>query len=136
MIDRPVTLPKPINELVARALELCKHMLPVCDVFYPFAAIYDNGRIGCVFSDESNTRKRESQLIEQLQWRIIDATTDSNSYSVLVYAATVNTQDSKTLDAIAVATATPNHEERLLLYPYYKVDGKVVISPPIDAVTR
>jgi hypothetical protein len=111
-------------------------MLPVCDVFYPFAAIYDNGRIGCVFSDESNTRKRESQLIEQLQWRIIDATTDSNSYSVLVYAATVNTQDSKTLDAIAVATATPNHEERLLLYPYYKVDGKVVISPPIDAVTR
>lgn len=136
MIDRPVTLPKPINELVARALELCKHMLPVCDVFYPFAAIYDNGRIGCVFSDESNTRKRESQLIEQLQWRIIDATTDSNSYSVLVYAATVNTQDSKTLDAIAVATATPNHEERLLLYPYYKVDGNVVISPPIDAVTR
>lgn len=136
MIDRPVTLPKPINELVARALALCEHMLPVCDVFYPFAAIYDNGRIGCVFSDESNTRKRESQLIEQLQWRIIDATTDSNSYSVLVYAATVNTQDSKTLDAIAVATATPNHEERLLLYPYYKVDGKVVISPPIDAVTR
>ena len=136
MLDRPVTLPKPLNELVSRALHLCEHMLPVCDVFYPFAAIYEHGRVGCVFSEESNGTKRESQLIEQLQWRIIDATTDSNCYSVLVYVATVNTQDSNTLDAIAIATATPNHEERLLLYPYYKVDGKVVISPPIDAVTR
>ena len=111
-------------------------MLPVCDVFYPFAAIYENGRIGCIFADESGIKKRESQLIEQLQWRIIDTTTDTNSYSVLVYAAAVNTQDSKTVDAIAIATATPNHEERLILYPYYKVDNKVVISPPIDTVTR
>ena len=55
---------------------------------------------------------------------------------MLVYATTVNTQDSKTLDAIAIATATPNHEERLILYPYYRVDDKVVISPPIDTVTR
>ena len=111
-------------------------MLPVCDIFYPFAAIYENGRVGCIFSDETKGKKRESQLIEQLQWRIIDTTTDTNCYSVLVYAATVNTQDSKTLNAIAVATSSPNHEENLLLYPYYKVDGKVVISPPINTVTR
>ncbi len=136
MIDRPITLPKPLSELVARALNLCEHMLPLCDVFYPFAAIYEHGRVGCVFSEDTGDAKGESQLIEQLQWRIIDTTTGSKSYSVLVYAATVNTQDSNTLDAIAVATATPDHEERLLLYPYYKVEGKVVISPPIDAVTR
>jgi hypothetical protein len=136
MIDRPITLPKPLSELVARALNLCEHMLPLCDVFYPFAAIYEHGRVGCVFSEDTGDAKGESQLIEQLQWRIIDTTTGSKSYSVLVYAATVNTQDSNTLDAIAVAMATPDHEERLLLYPYYKVEGKVVISPPIDAVTR
>ncbi len=136
MIDRPVTLPTPLNILVSKSLNLCEMMLPVCDIFYPFAAIYENGRVGCIFSDETKGKKRESQLIEQLQWRIIDTTTDTNCYSVLVYAATVNTQDSKTLNAIAVATSSPNHEENLLLYPYYKVDGKVVISPPINTVTR
>ena len=136
MIDRPVTLPTPLNILVSKSLNLCAMMLPVCDIFYPFAAIYENGRVGCIFSDETKGKKRESQLIEQLQWRIIDTTTDTNCYSVLVYAATVNTQDSKTLNAIAVATSSPNHEENLLLYPYYKVDGKVVISPPINTVTR
>ncbi|GFD71985.1 hypothetical protein ACI7YQ_14925 [Alteromonas marina] len=136
MIDRPVSLPTPLSILVSKSLQLCEYMLPVCDVFYPFAAIYEKGRIGCIFNDEDRGKKRESQLIEQLQWRIIDTTTDTDSYSVLVYAATVNTQNSKTLDAIAIATATPDHEERLILYPYYKVDGKVVISPPIDAVTR
>ncbi|MCG7645550.1 hypothetical protein MHM87_08085 [Alteromonas sp. Cnat3-28] len=91
MIDRPVTLPTPLNVLVSKSLSLCELMLPVCDVFYPFAAIYENGRVGCIFNDETQGKKRESQLIEQLQWRIIDTTTDTNSYSVLVYAAAVNT---------------------------------------------
>ena len=53
MIDRPVTLPTPLNTLVTKSLELCELMLPVCDVFYPFAAIYENGRIGCIFADET-----------------------------------------------------------------------------------
>lgn len=136
MIDRPVTLPLPLNKLVTRALNLCELMLPLNDVLYPFAAIFDDGRIGCVFSDESHERKSESQLIEQLQWRVIDATTDRQSYSVIVYAATINTQDRKKINAIAVATSTPDQEERLLLYPYYRVDDKVVISPPIDAISR
>ena len=64
MIDRPVTLPLPLNKLVTRALNLCELMLPLNDVLYPFAAIFDDGRIGCVFSDESLERKTESQLIE------------------------------------------------------------------------
>ncbi|GMM67726.1 MAG: hypothetical protein VXZ36_15735 [Pseudomonadota bacterium] len=136
MTDKPVTLPTPLNELVSKALQLCELMLPISDVFYPFAAVHENGRVGCIFSDETTSKKSESQLIEQLQWRIIDTTTDTSSFSVLVYAATVNTQNSKTLDAIAIAMTTPSNEERLLLYPYYRVDGKVVISPPFDAVTR
>ena len=53
MIDRPVTLPTPLNTLVTKSLELCELMLPVCDVFYPFAAIYENGRVGCIFADET-----------------------------------------------------------------------------------
>jgi hypothetical protein len=132
MIDRPVTLPTPLKELVSKSLSICKIMLLNSDVFYPFAAINQDGKNGCIFADETTESKRESQLIEQLQWRIIDTTTDTNSYSVLVYAATINTQNSKNLDAIAVVTSSPDQEERLLLYPYYKVDGSVVVSPPIN----
>lgn len=136
MIDRAVTLPTPLNKLVTRALNLCELMLPLNDFLYPFAAIIDDGRIGCVFSDESRERKSESQLIEQLQWRVIDATTDRHSYSVIVYAVTINTQDGKKINGIAVTTSTPDQEERLFLYPYNRVDDKVVISPPIDAISR
>lgn len=132
MIDRPVTLLTPLQELISKSLKICEVMLPISDVFYPFAAINKDGRTGCVFADETKESKRESQLIEQLQWRIIDATTGSNSYSVLVYAATVNTQDSKNMDAIAVVTSSPDQGEHLLLYPYYRVDGSIVISPPIS----
>jgi len=67
-----------------------------------------------------------------MQWRIIDTTTDSNSYSILVYAATVQTRKNKSMDAIAINTASPNDEEGLLLYPYYRVGEKIVISPPIS----
>tara|TARA_A200000159_G_scaffold164929_1_gene197551 strand:- start:24485 stop:24832 length:348 start_codon:yes stop_codon:yes gene_type:complete len=111
MIDRPVTLPTPLKELVSKSLSICKLMLLNSDVFYPFAAINQDGKNGCIFADE---------------------TTDTNSYSVLVYAATINTQNSKNVDAIAVVTSSPDQEERLLLYPYYKVDGSVVVSPPIN----
>ena len=96
------------------------------------AAIYENGKVGCLFTDENEERTNESQLIEQLQWRIIDTTTDSNSYSILVYAATVQTRKNKSMDAIAINTASPNDEEGLLLYPYYRVGEKIVISPPIS----
>ena len=132
MIEGPVTLPTPLTILVSRALNLCELILLNNQAFYPFAAICENGKVGCLFTDENEERTNESQLIEQLQWRIIDTTTDSNSYSILVYAATVQTRKNKSMDAIAINTASPNDEEGLLLYPYYRVGEKIVISPPIS----
>lgn len=132
MIQGPVTLPTPLATLVSRALQLCELSLLNNTVFYPFAAVYDNGDIGCLFAEEMEQSSTETQLIEQLQWRIIDATTHSNSYSILVYAATVQTENSRPMEAIAVNTASPEGEEHLLLYPYYRVGGKIVVSPPIN----
>lgn len=132
MIQGPVTLPTPLATLVSKALQLCELTLLNNNVFYPFAAVYENGDIGCLFAEEMEQRSTETQLIEQLQWRIIDATTHSTSYSILVYAASVQTEKNRPMDAIAVNTSTPNGDELLLLYPYYRVGGKIVVSPPIN----
>ncbi|MCQ8848352.1 hypothetical protein ALT761_03241 [Alteromonas sp. 76-1] len=134
MIKGTSSLPPPLNILVSRALKLCELVLSTNSVFYPFAAIYEDGKVGCLFSEETNYRIDESQLIECLQWRIIDTTTDSESYSILVYAAMVETQKHTRLDAIAISAACPNDEEQLLLYPYYRVGDKIVVSPPINTM--
>ncbi|WP_218355323.1 hypothetical protein [Alteromonas lipotrueiana] len=131
MINGPTQLSQPLQALVTRALTLCEIMLPHCEAIYPFAAIYEDGKVGCLFSDEQVKYQNESYLIEQLQWRIIDTTTDSNSYSVLVYAASVQTEFHEKLDAIAITTTRPDGEENLLLYPYFRVGKKIVVSPPI-----
>ncbi|MDO6568383.1 hypothetical protein Q4561_15020 [Alteromonas sp. 1_MG-2023] len=134
MIKGTNSLPPPLCILVSRALELCELVLSTSPVFYPFAAIYEDGKVDCLFSEETHYRIDEGQLIECLQWRIIDTTTDSDSYSILVYAATVETQKHTRLDAIAINTACPNDEEQLLLYPYYRVGEKIVVSPPINTM--
>ncbi|GGW96970.1 hypothetical protein [Alteromonas halophila] len=125
------TLPKPLQLLVSRALTLCDIVLPHSRAFYPFAAIYEEGRIGCLFADEISKTTDTAQLIEQLQWRIIDTTTDTNSYSVLVYTASVETHDDRQIDAIAINTSDPTGQESLLLYPFQRVGEQIVVSPPI-----
>lgn len=130
----PVTLPTPLNVLVSRALSLCEHILPYCDTFYPFAAIHEKGKVGCLFSHDTKNYFSADELIEQLQWRIIDTTTESHSYSILVYAATAKTQKHTTIDAIAISTGSPDDNELLLLYPYYRVGDKIVVAPPINTM--
>ncbi|OFC71257.1 hypothetical protein [Alteromonas confluentis] len=131
MINNPQQLPEPLQLLVNRSLQLCELMLPHCSALYPFAAIYEDGRVGCLFADDRCHGENESYLIEQLQWRIIDTTTDTESYSVLVYAATVTTDRHKQLNAIAINAGHPNGDETMLLYPYFRVGKKIVVSPPI-----
>lgn len=131
MIHKSLSVPEPLQLLVNRSLSLCEILLPHCNVIYPFAAIYEDGRIGCLFAEDRSHGQNESYLIEQLQWRIIDTTTDTDSYSVLVYAATVTTDRHKQLNAIAINATSPNGEETMLLYPYFRVGKKIVVSPPI-----
>lgn len=131
MIHGPTALPAPIQLLVERAITLCEGLLPHCRAVYPFAAIYEQGKVGCLFTDESLHGANERQLIEQLQWRIIDSTTDTKSYSILVYAATVSTDRNEELDAIAITATAPNDQEILLLYPYFRIGNRIVVSPPI-----
>lgn len=131
MIINPQHLPSELKILVNRVLELCELMLPHCKSLYPFAAIYEHGRVGCLFSDDGNLCKSESYLIEKLQWRIIDTTTDTDSYSVLAHTASLTTEHHRRLNVIAITVCDPNGEETVLLYPYFRVGKKIVVSPPI-----
>lgn len=132
VINGPIQLSTPLQTLIRKALTLCELMLPHSQAFYPFAAVYENGKAGCLFADDITSSQNESYLIEQLQWRIIDTTTDTHSHSILVYAATVTTEYQKQLDAIAINATDASGNETVLLYPYKRIDGKILISPPMN----
>lgn len=132
MAWRTQSLPQPVNLLVCRALALCETMLSHSSHLYPFAAIYEQGRIGCLFTDEEDEDEEQAQLIEKLQWRIIDTTTDAESYSLLAFAATVVTPYDGHLDVVAITVTTPQGNERQLLCPYRWVDNRVVFSEPFE----
>ncbi len=131
MVRDDNNLPKPLKLLVSRALTLCDMLLCHNRAFYPFAAIFEDGRIGCLFADEISASTDTAQLIEQLQWRIIDTTTDTSSYSILVYTASVETPENRHMDAIAINTTNSLGEEALLLYPFLRVGEQIIVSPPI-----
>lgn len=52
MIDCLVILLMLLNVFVLKLLSLCEFILFVCDVFYFFVVIYENGWVGCIFNDE------------------------------------------------------------------------------------
>lgn len=132
MINGSTKLATPLQTLIERAITLCELMLPHCNAIYPFAAVYNEGEVDCLFAEDHVTASNESYIIEQLQWRIIDTTTDTDGYSVLVYAATVQTEHLKKLDAIAITATAPNGDETMLLYPYFRINKKIVVSPPLN----
>lgn len=132
MPHRTFTYPKPIQSLIQRALALAQISLKFSDRLYPFAAIFEAGQIGCLFTDETHQHSHNNQqMIEHLQWRIIDNTADSYAYSLLAYHAEVEVSSGKKVDAIAVTITGPERKEEMLVYPYYRLDGQVVLSPPI-----
>ena len=57
VINGPTQLSQPLQLLVTRALSLCELMLPHCQAIYPFAAIYEDGKIGCLFTIGQNVNK-------------------------------------------------------------------------------
>lgn len=134
MIRGPNTLPPPLNTLVIKALKLCELMLPVCQYIHPFAATYENGKIKCLFNDNTPPCLNESNAIEQLQWKINNITTDTMHYGIVVYAAKVETKKNTTLNAIAINITSPTDGEQLQLYPYYRIGNKIVVSPPINTM--
>lgn len=120
----------PIQMLIERSLTLSKLLLKHDCHFYPFAAVFRDNCVHCVFSDHASDTLSPSYLLELLQWEVIDSTTGTNSFSVIVFNAE-GKDLSGTFDAIAMTIKKPNGEEIELLYPYTRDNGNIVIAPPV-----
>ena len=65
MSDNHTVFSRPSQLLIDRSLTLCKSLLRMENSFYPFAAIYENGRIGCLFSEDFGVENPgEMQILE------------------------------------------------------------------------
>lgn len=132
MSDVHTGFSRPSQLLIDRSLVLCKVLLAMENSFYPFAAIYENGRVGCLFADDYGIdNPGEMQLLEHLQWRIIDNITDNDAYATLVYAAQIEINDKQAQDAIVITLCEPNKPERSVVYPYYRSNQRIILAPPL-----
>ncbi len=132
MSDVHTGFSRPSQLLIDRSLVLCKVLLGMENSFYPFAAIYENGRVGCLFADDYGIdNPGEMQLLEHLQWRVIDNITDNDAYATLVYAAQIEINDKQAQDAIVITLCEPNKPERSVVYPYYRSNQRIILAPPL-----
>ena len=132
MSDNHTVFSRPSQLLIDRSLTLCKSLLRMENSFYPFAAIYENGRIGCLFSEDFGVENPgEMQILEHLQWRIIDNITDNDAYATLVYAAQIEINEQEAQDAIVITLCEPTRPERSVVYPYYRQNQRVILAPPL-----
>lgn len=128
----PVTLPLPLSSLVAHSLDLCKLMLPIKSRFYPFAATFLMGKVECVFCEDSHANKGNSELIESLHRHLSNLTKVADNYSVLVFPTSIKGHR-KDIEVIAINTRSPESKVSTLLYPYFRLEDKVVVSPPLSS---
>ncbi len=132
MNDYSIPLPNPLKLMIKRALVLTESMLNHTHKIYPFAAIYEAGRVGCLFGYEDIQQPMSnSDIIERLQWRIIDNTVDNEAYSILVYAAHIRLESGEEKDAIAITCRDPEQVEQMVVYPYTRMGEKVLIADPM-----
>lgn len=131
MTNGPVTLPTPLNTLVARSLVLCELMLPMKSRFYPFAATYIKGKVECVFSEDTCESRENAALIESLHHHLTSLAKVVENYNVLVFPTTIKTYKNSDIEVIAINTHSPDKTVSTLLYPYFRLGEKVIVSPPL-----
>jgi hypothetical protein len=106
-------------------------MLSINSMFYPFAAVKKGRIIQCVFSDNELDSNAPTELIEILQWKLIDQSIDTSMQSLLAYSADVHTSDRGWRSAIAVDICDEDGQEHFLTFSYQKQDGKVRFYGPL-----
>lgn len=130
MINSTV-IPHSIRPLLAKSFAVASSMLSINSMFYPFAAVKKGRNIQCVFSDNELDSNAPSELIEILQWKLIDQSIDTSMQSLLAYAADVYTSDKSWRSAIAVDICDEDGQEYFLTFSYQKIKGKVKFNGPL-----
>ena len=128
----PVSIPITLRPILRKSFALASCMLKIRPVFYPFAAIKEGEEYRCVFSEHEHFATDPSELIEILQWKLIDRVIDKPTQSLLAYAADVKVTTEEWTSAIAVDISDENGKEYFYTFSYHLVNGKVCFKGPLS----
>lgn len=123
-------------EIIDKALQLCQVMLARGETLYPFAAISIDTDIQCLFLEEQELQQMHPNgahfsMIEKLERLInIHKIQAKNAVGILVYAATLKTEDTEDADALVLSLCDYDGENTLTIYPYeYEIDSIIIGKP-------
>lgn len=124
-------IPHSLHPIIRKTLNFAATMLKVRPVFYPFAAIQEGDNFRCVFSDHVGNDTNPSDLIDVLQWKLIDRVIDKPVQSVLAYAADVKTHSEQWKDAIAVDVTDEDGKEYFYAFAYQIASDGIAFRGPL-----
>ncbi|MBF7071974.1 hypothetical protein ISG33_00990 [Glaciecola sp. MH2013] len=123
-------------ELIDKALTLCETMLSHCEMLYPFAVLSVDDQVQCLFLDDSDTKNQHPNgasfgMIEKLERLInINKIHAENAVGLLVYAATLRSEDNNETDGLMFSLCDSNGENTLSLYPYSYEGDSIALGKP------
>ena len=127
----PAIIPEKLRAFVERALHFASSQLALHDVFYPYAAVCDRGEFRCVMTDHHPNATQPSEMIEMLQWRLIDIAQERPVQTALVYAATLANDDKSMQNAVAIELTDEIDNSYFYVFAYRKSDGQILFSRPL-----
>lgn len=120
----------PYAALIYSALDLCHVMLARSNTLYPFAVVSINNDNQCIFTQNLGEHAK-SGLIEDLAKQLRDKRLlADNAISVLVYAATISTQEGDESDAIVFNITDSNEKNTVTLYPFIHEFNAIKLGIP------
>ena len=118
--------------LVESALRFATTLLKYSETFYPFGLLSVAGDVQNVFTEQAPNNEVQGGLIEELEWLILERSFQtSETCSVIVYSASVESVDEDMIDVIAVKITDSYGAEINRLYPYHFSTQQTLIGKPI-----
>jgi len=128
---QPTQIPKHMQSLVSRVLAFSASQLIRYPVFYPFAAVCEKGKFDCVMTDHHPAATEASEMIELLQWRLIDIAYAKPLQTALAYTATLPSGHNNQFDAVAIELSDEQDTNYFLVFTYKYENNRVVFSEPL-----
>lgn len=118
--------------LVDSAVNFAANLLRFSDTFFPFGLISVNGDIQSVFTEDAANSEVQGGMIEEIEWGILELGFNAaNTFSIVVYAAQIESVGEKPIDVIATKIIDSSGAEIMRLYPFHFSAHQVNIDKPI-----
>ncbi|MFC3092645.1 hypothetical protein DRW07_00320 [Alteromonas sediminis] len=132
----PAKIPNHMHDLVAKVLAFSSSQLARHAVFYPFAAVCEKGKFDCVMTDHAPSVTDASDMIEILQWRLIDIAYAKPLQTALAYSAILAEKNQIPCDAVAIELSDEKDSNYFLVFPYTVTNGEVIFAEPLTETSN